>query len=116
VPLHLHLIELGFLDYVKSCTGPLFVKSEKNGVPAGVVGVVTTLREFLAPVVPAGVSSSHGWRHRLKSQFRDLGVDHVVADVLQGHALTGASANYGSVSLKAKCAAIDRLPRYRETA
>jgi integrase len=113
VPLHQHLIEIGFIAYVMSCSGPLFVRSEKFGVPIGVVGVVNRLREFLAPAVPSGIFPNHAWRHRVKTQFRDLGVDKVVGDVIQAHALTGASANYGSVSLQAKCAAIAKLPRYK---
>jgi hypothetical protein len=58
------------------------------------------------------VQPNHGWRHRLKTQGRDLGIDARVLDAIQGHAPRTAGEDYGDVSLKAKAAAIERLPRY----
>ncbi len=116
VPLHPQLIELGFLDYVKTRgTGPLFYRSgERVGRahPSRVVAdrVGKWIRQLA--VVGAGVQPNHGWRHRFKTQGRALGVDSRVLDCLQGHAPATAGEAYGDVTLKTRLAAIEKFPRY----
>lgn len=63
-------------------------------------------------VVPDGVQPNYAWRHRFKTQARDIGADIRVVDAIQGHAGRAASDGYGDVSLTAKMRVIDALPDY----
>lgn len=114
VPLHQHLVDLGFLTYASSVgAGPLFYKSRENPVRASriVADRVGKWVRSLGVTAPS-VQPNHGWRHRLKTQGRELGLDPRVVDAIQGHAPRTAGEAYGDVSLKAKATAITALPRY----
>ena len=67
-------------------------------------------------VVPDGVDPNHAWRHRFKTIAADEGISPRVADAIQGHASKTAGDDYGDVTLRARKAAIDRLPPYNLTA
>jgi integrase len=115
VPLHPQLIEEGFLRFVaQAAAEPLFYAADADPKkrPAQVSSgrLSTWLRE--AKLTPEGVQPSHAWRHRFKTTSRDLGLDPRVVEAIQGHAGRTAADNYGEVSLKAKAAAIGRLPPY----
>ena len=116
VPLHSHVIALGFWDFVKaSAEGPLFYKDGvRKGVkpPAQIVGdrVASWVRSL--KIIEGDVAPNHGWRHRLKSVGREIGMDGRVLDAIQGHAARTAGDDYGNVSLKAKQRAIEMLPTY----
>jgi integrase len=102
VPFHEHLIDLGFITFVEqSSDGPLFAKGSYKRVVDFVRTVVTDKR----------VQPNHGWRHRLKSVTRDLGLDPRVVDAIQDHAPRTAGENYGDVSIRAMGHVIDALPR-----
>ena len=117
VPLHQHILDLHFLDYVKAVgTGALFYQG-KIGMPgmapsdvvAGRVGKwIRSLN-----IADKAVQPSHGWRHRLKTVGRDIGIDSVVLDAIQGHATRTAGEDYGDVSLNAKAIAISKFPAFR---
>jgi integrase len=116
VPLHSHLVELGFMRFAKAKkSGPLFYRAGErtgDGQPAQIVADrvgkwVRSLR-----VSESSVAPSHGWRHRFKSVAREIGIDAYVADAIQGHAPRTAGEGYGDVSLRVKKNAIDRIPRY----
>ncbi|WEK51168.1 MAG: recombinase XerD [Candidatus Kaistia colombiensis] len=115
VPLHLDLVEQGFIEFVTaSRTGPLFLITAQDGDVLGPLqGVKNRLGEFVREVVSdPGVQPNHGWRHRFKSVCRDMGVDPGVRDAIQGHAARTVADEYGEVSIRAKAIAIDKLPRY----
>lgn len=119
VPLHPQLVELGFLDFVARSTSEYLFCTPSDDpnkrpaeVPAGRLS--TWLRE--AKLTPPGVQPSHAWRHRFKSQSIDLDLSQRVVDAIQGHSGRTASDGYGDVSLRAKHAAILRLPHYDVTA
>lgn len=104
VPVHQHLVALGFIDFVKdSGDGPLFAKGSYERVVAFVREVVTDAR----------VAPNHGWRHRLKTVTRDLGLDARVVDAIQGHAARTAGEDYGDVTLTAMYRAIAKIPRIK---
>jgi integrase len=116
VPLHQHILDLNFLDYVKTIgAGPLFYqvrigksRMAPSDVVAGRVGKwIRSLK-----IADKVVQPSHGWRHRLKTAGRDLGIDPVVLDAIQGHATRTAGEAYGDVTLKAKHQAIAKFPRF----
>lgn len=117
VPLHRQIVAEGFVQFVEQAEpGPLF----HNGTdPAHIAAkaarmankVGTWLQE--SGVVPAGVQPNYAWRHRFKTQARDMGADIRVVDGIQGHAGRTASDGYGDVSLAAKVRVIDALPDYK---
>ncbi|TBN37469.1 integrase [Paracoccus subflavus] len=117
VPLHQQVIVLGFIDFVKAAKpGPLFhvAKTQARYLAAAraTAGRVTQwLQE--AELVPAGIQPSHGWRHRFKTQARELGLSDRIVDAIQGHASKTASDDYGDVSVKARIPVIDALPDYK---
>lgn len=116
VPLHQQLIESGFLEFVHtSPTDALFYRASKgraatSGAKA-TAGRVSVWLQGLG-VVPEGVSPSHGWRHRFKTVGREEGISDRTLDAIQGHASKTAGDSYGDVTVKARKAAIDKLPSY----
>ncbi|ABE61182.1 phage integrase [Nitrobacter hamburgensis X14] len=106
VPIHSHLIDLGFLIFVdESSDGPLFATGSYKRVFDFVRGVVTD----------PNVQPNHGWRHRLKTVARNLGLDPRVVDAIQGHAARTASDGYGDVSVVAMALVMDKILRYRSS-
>jgi integrase len=102
VPIHGHLIELGFLSVVRnSDDGPLFAKGSYKRVLDFIRTIVTDER----------VQPNHAWRHRLKTISRNLGFDPRVVDAIQGHASRTAGENYGDVSVVAMALVINAIPR-----
>ena len=101
VPIHEHLVELGFLSFVnESDDGPLFA-----------TGAYKRVVDFIREVVPDhNVQPNHAWRHRLKTISRDLGFDPRVVDAIQGHAARTAGEAYGDVSVIAMARVIDKIP------
>lgn len=117
VPLHPQLKEIGFLDFLDSApSGPLFYPLKRGTNPSTaaktVAGRISQWLQGLG-VVPDGVSPSHGWRHRFKTVGREEGISDRTLDAIQGHASKTAGDGYGDVTLKARKAAIDKLPRYQ---
>ena len=117
VPLHPQLVELGFLAFVEAAEdGPLFFngKSARDGKQHASKQVAGRLSKWVRDldVVSLDVDPNHGWRHRFKTLAREEGIDPRVADCLQGHAPRTAGDDYGDITLKAKAAAIGKLPRY----
>lgn len=118
VPIHPQLVELGFLDFVEaSGNGPLFfaVNPDRSASAKPARQVAGRISDWLRGLdaISAEVDPSHAWRHRFKTIARELGLDPRVVDAIQGHASRTAGDDYGDVTLKAKHAAISRMPHYR---
>ncbi|MET4324439.1 integrase [Bradyrhizobium sp. i1.15.2] len=102
VPVHQHLIDLGFLRFVEgSDDGPLFARGSYKRVVDFVRAVVADKR----------VQPNHAWRHRLKTIARNLGLDHRVVDCIQGHAARTSGEDYGDVTVMAMARVISAIPR-----
>tara|TARA_R110002049_G_scaffold10127_1_gene50178 strand:- start:140092 stop:141657 length:1566 start_codon:yes stop_codon:yes gene_type:complete len=116
VPLHRQIIEQGFERFLTGAgAGPLFhggTDPAKYATKA--VRISSQLAEWLrgSGLVPDGVQPNHAWRHRLKTQCRELGISDRVADAIQGHAGKTAGDDYGDVTLITKADAIAKLPEY----
>lgn len=119
VPLHRQIIALGFLDYLKSAPdGPLFHNAtDPAKFTYHAKKMANRLGEWLqdSRLVPEGIQPSHGWRHRLKTIGREVGIQDRVLDAIQGHAPRTAGDNYGDITIKTKADAIERLPDYELT-
>jgi len=100
VPLHPHLIELGFADMVaKRPDGHLFISV--NGTTGDILGPVQGVKnrvtEFVRQVVPdKRIAPNHAWRHRFVTLCREIGIDEEKRNMIVGHAgRTVAAREYG---------------------
>lgn len=116
VPLHQQVIALGFIGFVDAAKpGPLFHAAKTQArFLAAARATAGRVSQWLqdAELVPAGVQPSHGWRHRFKTQARELGLSDRIVDAIQGHASKTASDDYGDVSVIARARIIDALPDF----
>lgn len=116
VVLHQHLIDLGFIDFVRaSPPGHLFVRPSKKGNVLGPLkGLTNRLAEFVRAVVPdKNVAPNHGWRHRFKTIGLESDISPRVLDAIQGHKPRTEGESYGDVTVKAMAAAMAKFPRYK---
>lgn len=114
VPLHPHLVELGFPEFVASCPpGHLFITPHPTKGYAGPwQATKNRLSEFAREVVKdPNVAPTHGWRHRWKTLARAAGIDKELRDLLQGHAAGDVAAEYGEHPHDTMGAAVARMPR-----
>ncbi|WP_423414855.1 phage integrase N-terminal SAM-like domain-containing protein [Hyphomicrobium sp. B1] len=132
IPLHHHLIEQGFVEFVNDAkAGHLFLDPNPKGYhpdapftrtrdPRGILGPLRALQNRLAEfarevVTRKTVDPNHGWRHTFKAKGRkpSLGIHPVVLDAIQNHAPRTEGEDYGSGDLfDAMVEAVDKLPRY----
>ncbi|KQT64480.1 hypothetical protein ASG62_05900 [Aureimonas sp. Leaf427] len=113
IVLHPQLVELGFPRFVEeSAPGHLFLVPAPGGDVLGPLsGLLNRMREFVRPVVPdPRVQPNHGWRHLFTTLCIDAEIEGRVYNAIQGHAARNVAEQYGDVTLKAKAAAISKLP------
>jgi len=118
VPLHEHLIEMGFLNFVKSRkTGPLFYdpsrssgkaktpQSEQRAIKlADWVRTETKLDKAVDP--------NHGWRHTFKTKALAVGIPERISDAITGHSTGSVARSYETPTVGMKAEALKRFPRY----
>jgi integrase len=119
VPLHPHLVEQGFVDFVLGCgSGPLFYDPARGRNGQAAHPIYKKVGERLAAWVRAigvddtGVDPNHGWRHRFKTVGRRAGIDPAMLDAIQGHAPRTEGERYGRYPVDVLFEAICRMPRY----
>ncbi|MXN66705.1 tyrosine-type recombinase/integrase [Stappia sp. GBMRC 2046] len=115
VPLHEHLVSLGFLEFVRSSAdGYLFLTPAKDGSTRGAWrGVKNRIAQFSREVVTdPNVAPNHGWRHLFKTIAIEAGIQERVIDAICGHAPKSVGATYGEVTAKAKADGLARFPRF----
>jgi integrase len=119
VPLHPHLIEQGFGDWVRQQgSGPLFynpVRPRGGSVfnpPYRKVG--EKLAEWVRDIGVSDerVASNHGWRHRLNTVSRRIRIVPEIRDSIVGHAPRTVGEGYGDFEIEALYNEILQLPRY----
>jgi integrase len=116
VPLHGHLIEMGFMQFVEAAPdGYLFMTIKPGKSFPGVwQSKKNRLAEFAREYVKdPNVAPNHGWRHTFKSLGFEAGVQEKVLDAICGHAPASIGRAYGSVSLKTKVDAMGLFPRFK---
>ena len=111
IPLHYHLIELGFLEFVKGCKDWLFPE-----VPADKYGSKSTkFATWWGQVVrEQGIEihqPMHAFRHTFKTMLRTMGASDRVNDAITGHTSGSVGDKYGTVYLKTKKELIDKVAR-----
>lgn len=115
VPIHNHLIELGFLEFVEAASpGHLFCTVGKDGNVAGPAdGVYSRLRTFIRSIVDdPNVQPNHAWRYTFKTRGLEAGIESIVLDAICGHAARTKGEDYTKVTLKKRTDAMKRFPRY----
>lgn len=114
VVLHAHLIELGFIEFVRqSKPGHLFLTRAADGSVMGSLKSLKTRLSLFArlTITDPNVAPNHGWRHRFKTEGLSAGMGERVLDAIQGHAPSNASGGYGEVTIKAMVDAMAKFPR-----
>lgn len=124
VPLHDHLIEQGFLDFVRDRgKGPLFYnpRDEKGSAsdplnpkrhPAEVVR--RRLAEWVRKlgVTDDELSPMHAWRHTFKQIADRVSISERMSNYITGHAQSTVGAKYGAPTVEDMAAALEKFPRY----
>jgi hypothetical protein len=123
VPIHSHVIEQGFLDYVEKrrrAKLPLFYDPSRSrgGKPGN--PQFKKVAERVGEWVRLGlgvknVQPNHGWRHRFKSVARHVKMDREVEGFITGHRpkRAGSSPDYGDRWVETMANEIEKYPRYR---
>jgi len=115
VPVHEHLVEQGFMDFVeRSSEGYLFLTAKNQAEFRGRWRTVKNrVTEFVRPLVKdPRVAPNHGWRHTFKSVAHTVGIADTTADAICGHAPRTTGDYYRQVSHEAMAMAIKQFPRY----
>ena len=124
VPIHGHLIDQGFLEFVRSRgSGPLFYRPRKQRsenadpmqqrkAPAAQVRqrLAAWVREI--GVKDQHLSPNHAWRHTFKLVGRRVEQRDTLLDYICGHAPATEGRGYGEPTLKDLSEVIQRFPRY----
>ena len=123
VPIHQHVIDQGFLDFVLSRgSGPLFYEPAKiNGTSDPLKPrrprAVTVRQKLAAWVRKLGItdkelSPMHAWRHTFKQIADRAGITERTSDYITGHRHRTVGASYGAPTLEDTAAALGKFPRY----
>jgi integrase len=126
VPLHEHLIEMGFLDYVAMRgQGPLFYEPDSASETEGANGPMrpkrpraVKARERLAVwirglgITDPEVQPNHAWRDTFKQIAERHGISERVHDAITGHKPKTIGRGYGPATVEDMAEALKRFPRY----
>jgi integrase len=125
VPLHEHLIEQGFLAFVKANgNGALFYNELKplagsddptNPPQQRYVKARQHLARWVRDlgVDDPEVLPNHAWRHTFKAIGFRCGISEKVLDAIMGHAPASVGRGYGEPTLADKAQELRRFPRYK---
>jgi integrase len=115
VPVHEHLVSLGFIDFVgQSKPGHLFCDVGKDGTTAGPAdGVYKRILTMVRGVVPdPRIQPNHAWRYTFKSVAHAVGLDWLTVDAICRHSAKSQGQNYRKVALETMVEAMSAFPRY----
>jgi integrase len=131
VPIHEHVIEQGFLDFVKSRgRGPLFYRPDtKKHSGAGssasaedplrprrprAVKTRDKLAEWVRKlgVTDTEIQPNHAWRHTFKQKAARVKIEKVVRDAICGHAAQSEGDAYEKPLVEDMAKALKLFPRY----
>jgi len=120
VPLHEHLIEQGFLDYVASVgSGPLFYDPSKHRPGAQITPAEVRAQQLAqwvreaADLKDPNVDPNHGWRHSWKTIALGAGIEERIRDAITGHRVTSVGRRYEVPPVPLLAEALRKFPRYQ---
>jgi integrase len=123
VPIHRHLIEQGFLEFVQSRgKGPLFYEPGEHRGPSDLtnpkrprsVSVRQRLGDWVRKlgVADKELKPNHAWRHTFKQIADSVGISERMSDYITGHAHRTIGAKYGAPTVAHMAAALEKFSRY----
>jgi integrase len=119
VPLHEHLVEQGFLDFVSQIgSGPLFYDPTRHRVADATFGPeelrAQKLAKWLRKTVnlDPGLDPNHGWRHTFKTRALEVGIEQRIRDAITGHSINTVARDYEAPTISMMAEALARFPRY----
>jgi integrase len=119
VPVHPDLIRQGFLEFAcRNGSEEMFYSPKKVPLEDDPHPPYKKIAERLAAwvrglgITDEGVSPSHGWRHRFKTEGRSAGVDSRILDAIQGHAAASEGDQYGEYPLELLMREMLKMPDY----
>jgi integrase len=118
VPLHEHLIEMGFIDFVKSRkSGPLFYDPKRSKGEAKTpqseqraIKLAEWVRKETG--LDKAVDPNHGWRHTFKTKALEVGIPERISDAITGHSTVSVARSYETPTVGMKADALKRFQRY----
>jgi len=114
VPLHEHLVEQGFLEFVaKHGNNPLFYIPRNSKKPP----YAQARQRLAAWVRRLGISDkelqpNHAWRHTFKQIADHAGITERTSNYITGHAQRNTGATYGAPTVPQMADALKKFPRY----
>lgn len=119
VAVHQHLIDQGFIEFVRSVgAGPLFYNQRRGRGGADANPIYKKAGERVAAwvrsigITDPALQPNHGWRHRFKTLARKYDMDPGARDYLQGQVPHNESEKYGDFEPSVLQREIAKLPRY----
>jgi integrase len=124
VPLHEHLIEQGFIEFVEARgKGPLFYEKETNERPGEdpmrpkrprAVRTRERLGQWVRKlgITDPEVQPNHAWRDTFKQIAERHGITERIHDPITGHAPRTVGRTYGKATVEDMAAALKKFPRY----
>ncbi len=121
VPLHEHLVEQGFIQFVGEMgSGPLFyTPSPATAGPEPVQSPAERTRGRLGQWVRSlGITDpelrpNHAWRHTFKARAERSGMSEKYSDAITGHTPPTAGRAYGKPIPEDLAEAVRKFPQYR---
>jgi integrase len=124
VPIHEHLVDQGFLQFVSECgVGPLFYdpptkvraprdKLKPRRTPPQIERADLGYWTRGLGITDKGLSPTHAWRHTFQ-RYADLaGIPEKISDAIVGHKPANIARTYGAPSGGDMANALKRFPRY----
>jgi integrase len=124
VPIHEHVLEQGFLAYVKSKggKGPLFYIVDTDKAVSDPTNPKrpqsVRARERLASwvrglgVTDTAVQPNHAWRHTFKRRAARAKIEAVIRDAICGHSTKDVGDHYETPTVEDMANALRSFPRY----
>lgn len=125
VPIHDHLIDQGFLEFVKSRgDGPLFYRPRRADNPTAAEPMqqrkspAAQARQRLATwvreigVTDKAIRPNHAWRHTFKRRAARAKIEQGIRDAICGHSPRTVADIYETPTLDDMAEALKRFPRY----
>jgi integrase len=124
VPIHEHLVEQGFIEFVRTQgDGPLFFNERAatdepedplNPTRSPAVKTRGRLGVWVRSlgIDDPEVGPTHGWRHTFKQITERVGITEKVSDAITGHAPPTEGRKYGAPTVEDMAKALKNYPRY----
>jgi integrase len=120
VPIHAHLVEQGFLEFVRSYGGkPLFYDEARHRKGAQTDPAEIRAQQLAIWVRDAAglkdrdVDPLHGWRHSFKTLALGAGIEERIRDAITGHRVASVGRKYEAPPVSMLAKALAKFPRYQ---